>query len=87
MSSLKVSQSILIEGIEAGDFIPCDTWKTAHTFWTVATALIEHDGTRGRRLIRQRPLKELYDHSVEVILRGILTDTSESKLAQDSPET
>jgi AcrR family transcriptional regulator len=78
--SLRVLQKILDEGIERGDFIDCDTWQTAHTFWTVATAIIEHDGTRGRRKIRQRPLQEIYDHSIELILRGILTDPSQSRL-------
>ncbi|MBW1885197.1 MAG: TetR/AcrR family transcriptional regulator [Deltaproteobacteria bacterium] len=78
--SLRVPQKILDEGIERGDFIDCDTWQTAHTFWTVATAIIEHDATRGRRRIRQRPLKEIYDHSIELILRGILTDPSQSRL-------
>jgi AcrR family transcriptional regulator len=81
--SLQVSQQLLDEGVERGDFIACDTWQTAHTFWTVATGLIEHDGIRGRRRIRQRPLAEIYNHSIEVILRGILTDVSKSKLVID----
>jgi AcrR family transcriptional regulator len=79
--SLEVSQKLLEEGIERGEFIACDTWQTGHTFWTVATALIEHDGIRGRRRIRQRPLSEIYGHSIEVVLRGILTDPSRSKLS------
>lgn len=78
--SLQTSQAILDEGVERGEFIPCDTWQTSHTFWTVATALIEHDAIRGRRRIRQRPLAEIYEHSIEVILRGILTDPSRSRL-------
>ncbi len=78
--SLRVPQKILDVGIERGDFIDCDSWQTAHTFWTVATALIEHDGIKGRRRIRQRPLQEIYDHSIELILRGILTDPSKSRL-------
>ncbi len=78
--SLRVPQKILDVGIERGDFIDCDTWQTAHTFWTVATALIEHDGTKGRRRIRQRPLQKIYDHSIELILRGILMDPSQSRL-------
>ena len=78
--SLGVPQKILDVGIERGDFIDCDSWQTAHTFWTVATALIEHDGIKGRRRIRQRPLQEIYDHSIELILRGILTDPSKSRL-------
>jgi AcrR family transcriptional regulator len=78
--SLQISQGILDEGIARGEFIPCDTWQTAHTFWTVATGLIEHDSIRGRRRIRQRPLADIYAHSIEVILRGILTDPSSSRL-------
>lgn len=81
--SLQISQTILDEGVESGDFIDCDTWETSHTFWTVATALIEHDSIKGRRRIRQRPLKEIYDHSIEVVLRGILTDPSESRLPRE----
>ncbi len=84
--SLEITRGILDEGVECGEFIRCDTWQTAHTFWTVATGLIEHDGIRGRRRIRQRPLADIYDHSIEVILRGILTDPSRSKLTNQSPE-
>ena len=79
--SLRAPQEVLELGIERGDFIDCDSWQTAHTFWTVATALIEHDGTKGRRRIRQRPLREIYDHSIELILRGILTDPSQSRIS------
>ena len=78
--SLLVLQKIIDEGVERGDFIDCDTWQIAHAFWTLATALIEHDGTRGRRRIRKRPLREIYDHSIELILRGILKDPSQSRL-------
>jgi len=78
--SLEASQRLLDEGVERGEFIACDTWQTAHTFWTLATALIEHDATRGRRRIRQRALSDIYHHSIEVVLRGILTDPSRSRL-------
>jgi AcrR family transcriptional regulator len=80
--SLEVSQQLLEEGIERGEFIPADTWQTNLTFWTVATSLIEQDSIRGRRRIRQRPLTEVYRHSIEVILRGILTDPSRSRLVE-----
>ncbi len=78
--SLKLSQRLLDEGVERGEFIEIDTWLTIQTFWTVANALIEQDGTKGRRRIRGRPLKEIYDHAIELILRGILTDPSRSTL-------
>ena len=84
--SLEQTQAVLDEGVRRGELIPCDTWETAHTFWTVATALIEHDGTKGRRRIRQRPLRDVYDHSIEVVLRGILVDPSQSWLPGPPPQ-
>lgn len=82
--TLQLTQGVLDEGVERGEFIPCDTWQTAQTIWTVATALIEHDNTKGRRKIRQRPLREMYDHSIEIVLRGILVDQAESRLSQQA---
>lgn len=78
--SLAITQNLIDEGIQSGEFIESDSWKIVHAFWAVATALIEHDGIKARRQIRQRPLRDIYDHSIELILRGILSDQGRSRI-------
>ena len=80
--SLKITQDVLDEGIRRGDLIPIDTWEGAQAFWTLATALIEHDNIRGRRKIRERTFREVYDFSIELLLRGMLADPDQSLLAK-----
>lgn len=85
-SSLALSQALIDEGIAQGEFIQTDSWKVAHAFWAVATALIEHDNIKARRIVRQRPLRDVYQHSIELILRGILADPSRSRVPVQSAD-
>ena len=78
--SLEITKVVLDEGVERGELIPIDTWAGAHAYWTLATSLIEHDNVRGRRKIRDRDFREVYDFSIELLLRGMLADPSQSTL-------
>ncbi len=78
--SLEITQAVLDEGIRRGELIPIDTWQAAQAFWTLATALIDHDNIRGRRQIRGGAFREVYDFSIELLLRGMLADPSQSTL-------
>ena len=79
--NLNVCHDVLVAGVESGEFVECDTWEIATIFWSVADGLIESDNTKARRQIRRRPLKPLYMHAWETIMRGILTDPSRVPIA------
>ncbi len=81
-SSLQVVNSVLEEGVRDGEFVECDTWEIAHVFWSITNALIESDNTKARRQLRHRPLEPLYQHAVDTVLRGILTDPSRIRIAR-----
>lgn len=79
--SLEITKRVLDEGVRRGEIEPIDTWLAAQAFWTQATALLDHDNVRGRRKIRDRPFREAYGFAIELLLRGMLVDRSESNLA------
>lgn len=80
--ALRLTERVLDDGVERGDLIPVDTWKAAQAFWTLATTLIEHDNNRARRRMRDRPFHETYEFSIELLIRGLLVDPSESSLSK-----
>ena len=82
--SLKLTQSIIEEGIQRGELLPIDAWQVAQSFSNLANSLIEQDSKRHRRLIRSRPLHETYKFSIELLLMGILVDRSRSKIVSDA---
>ena len=83
--ALELTKAVLDEGVARGELIPLDTWQATQTFWTLATALIEHDNVKGRRRIRGGPFREMYDAAIEIMLRGLLADTNESWLPGPNP--
>ncbi|MBJ22134.1 MAG: TetR/AcrR family transcriptional regulator [bacterium] len=78
--SLEITQAVLEEGIRRGELIPIDTWHVTQAFWTLAAALIDQDNIRGRRKIRGGPFREVFDFSIELLLRGVLSDPADSRL-------
>ena len=85
--SLELTKSVLDEGIRRGELVPFDTWQGAHTFWTLATVIIDQDNIKRRRAIRGATFREMYDFAIEVVVRGMLVDQSESWLPGEPPET
>jgi AcrR family transcriptional regulator len=73
-SNLEVVHRVLDDGVRNGEFVACDTWEVAHVLWSIANSLIESDSTKARRRIRRRPLEPLYDHAIDTLIRGILSD-------------
>ncbi|MBW2499202.1 MAG: TetR/AcrR family transcriptional regulator [Deltaproteobacteria bacterium] len=74
--SLEIVNRVLEEGVATGELVEHDTWELAHVLWSISNALIESDNTRARRQIRRRPLVPLYEHAIDVVIRGILSDPS-----------
>jgi AcrR family transcriptional regulator len=70
-SCLRILRDVIQEGIEAGEFAPCDAWEVANILWTVANGLIQTEHVQARRKLRGRPLGEVFDDMVELFLRGL----------------
>ena len=83
-SNLNVLHSVLEEGVQSGEFVPCDTWEIANVLWSIANSLIESDSTKARRQIRRRPLEPLYTHAIDTVIRGILVDPTQIELSPAS---
>ena len=83
-ANLNVLNSVLKDGVESGEFVPCDTWEIANILWSIANSLIESDSTKARRQIRRRPLEPLYTHAIDTMVRGILVDPEQVELSPDS---
>ena len=80
--NLNVVHEVLVDGVQSGEFVECDTWEVANVLWSIANGLIESDNTRARRQIRRRPLEPLYEHAIDTLIRGILSDPSRVELAK-----
>lgn len=70
-SCLRILRDVIQEGIEAGEFAPCDAWEVANILWTVANGLIQTEHVQARRKLRGRPLGEVFEDMVELFLRGL----------------
>lgn len=79
--NLNVTHQVLVDGVQSGEFVECDTWEIATVLWSIANSLIESDNTKARRQIRRRPLEPLYTHAIDTLIRGILSDPSRVALA------
>ncbi|MCZ6464329.1 MAG: TetR/AcrR family transcriptional regulator [Proteobacteria bacterium] len=69
--SLSVLNRVLEQGVEEGSFRPCDTWEVANLLWTLANGLIQSEQTGARRALRRRPLEEVYQDGIGLLLRGL----------------
>lgn len=70
-SCLRILADLIREGMERGEFAPCDPWEVANILWTVANGLIQTEHVQARRKLRARPLEEVFDDMVELFLRGL----------------
>ena len=70
-SCLRILRDVIQQGIEAGEFAPCDSWEVANILWTVANGLIQTEHVQARRKLRARPLEEVFEDMVELFLRGL----------------
>jgi AcrR family transcriptional regulator len=66
---------ILADQIERGArervFLPCDPWEMANIFWIVANGVIQTDEDPERRALRGKPVEEVFEDSLEVLIRGL----------------
>jgi AcrR family transcriptional regulator len=69
--SLAILNDVLVQGVRDGELIECDTWATSNMLWTAANAVIQSDSTDARRKLRQGTLRDLYDGTLDLMLRGL----------------
>jgi AcrR family transcriptional regulator len=69
--SLSILNEVLEEGVRGGELAECDTWEVANILWTTANGLIQSEQSSARRMLRRRPLREVYRDAVELILQGL----------------
>lgn len=72
-SCLRILADVIQRGVDEGAFAPCDAWEVAHILWTVANGLIQTEHVAPRRELRRRELERVFDHMVELVLRGLAT--------------
>ncbi|MCG8591570.1 MAG: hypothetical protein MJE66_19920, partial [Proteobacteria bacterium] len=69
--SLKVLNDVLARGVEEGTFVEHDTWEVANILWTLANGILQSEGAAARRALRQRPLTEVFDDAIALVLKGL----------------
>lgn len=70
-SCLKVLADVITRGVKEGCFVDCDSWEVANVLWTLANGLLQNDQVAVRRKIRRRRLDRVFEHAVDLVLRGL----------------
>jgi len=73
---LRVLADVIARGVKEGRFAPCDAWEMAHVLWTLANGLLQSDLAPSRRRLRKRRLDRVFEHAVEIVLRGLAAPAS-----------
>jgi len=68
---LRVLADVIARGAKEGRFTPCDAWEMANVLWTLANGLLQSDLAPSRRRLRKRRLDRVFEHAVEIMLRGL----------------
>ncbi len=70
-SCLEMLAEVIARGVREGVFVECDSWEVANVFWTLANGLLQNDQVAVRRKIRRRKLDRIFEHAVDLMLRGL----------------
>ncbi|MCP4003567.1 MAG: TetR/AcrR family transcriptional regulator [bacterium] len=70
--SLRVLTGLIEQGIEQGDFHPCDAWEMANILWTTANALIRTNEVTERRELWERDIAKVYEDAIDFLVGGLL---------------
>ncbi len=70
-SSLEIVAGVIERGIREGEFAPCDPWVAANIFWVTTNAVIQTGEVAARRELWGREMREVFDHTLELLLRGM----------------
>ena len=68
---LRVLADVIARGVKEGTFAPCDPWEVANVLWTLANGLLQTDYAATRKRLRRRRLDRVFEHAIELVLRGL----------------
>ena len=68
---LQVLEGVIRDGVAAGEFAECDAWTISNILWTAANGLIQTELVAPRRELRGKPVDQVFDEMVELILHGL----------------
>lgn len=68
---LRILETVIRAGVDAGEFGACDPWEVANILWTAANGLIQTELVAPRRTLRDKPLERVFDDMVELFVRGL----------------
>ena len=57
-----------------GVFATHDSWEVANILWTLANGLIQREAAQAPRSLRRKPLEQVFEDAVELVLRGLALD-------------
>jgi len=68
---LRILADVIARGVKEGHFAACDPWEVANVLWTLANGLLQTDYAATRKRLRRRRLDRVFDHAIELVLRGL----------------
>jgi AcrR family transcriptional regulator len=84
--SLDTLAGIVEQGVQTGEFAPCDPWEVATILWTLANAVIRTEQTPAHRRLRRRVLEPFFDDAISLMLRGLAAPPLQTTNAPRSGE-
>ena len=70
--SLGILAGVIQEGVDSGEFVPCDPWLIANVIWTLGDRFFELSRSPARRKLLQRPLIDVYREGLDMMLRALV---------------
>jgi AcrR family transcriptional regulator len=68
---LRILADVIARGVKEGRFAACDPWEVANVLWTLANGLLQSDYVATRKRLRRRRLDRVFEHAIELVLRGL----------------
>jgi AcrR family transcriptional regulator len=68
---LRILADQIERGVREGIFLPCDCWEMANIFWIVGNGVIQSDEDPERRALRGKRIEEVFEDSLELVIRGL----------------
>lgn len=68
---LRVLADVIARGVKEGIFVACDAWEMANVLWTLANGVLQSDNVASRKRLRRRRLDRMFEHAVDLVIRGL----------------
>jgi AcrR family transcriptional regulator len=68
---LQLLSDALERGVREGVFVAHDSWEVANILWTLVNGLIQREAAQAPRSLRRKPLEQVFEDAVDLVLRGL----------------